>query len=63
MRFKAISFDMFQTLVDVNVRKYAVWEEILKENYTEEKAEELWQETLRGFADYSKEPFVSMFRL
>jgi hypothetical protein len=32
MKYKVISFDMFQTLVDINARKYIVWQEILKES-------------------------------
>lgn len=29
MNFNVISFDMFQTLADVNTRKYTVWQKIL----------------------------------
>lgn len=38
MNYKIISFDIFQTLVDVNQRIPEIWRGILKENYTESKA-------------------------
>lgn len=40
MRYKVISFDIFQTLVDVNKRIPEIWRGILKESYTDEKAEQ-----------------------
>lgn len=38
MKYKIISFDIFQTLVDVNKRIPQIWHGILKDVYTEEKA-------------------------
>ncbi|MCH4888031.1 HAD family hydrolase [Acidaminobacter sp. JC074] len=38
-KYKVISFDMFQTLVDVSCQKNNIWESILKEKYTEELCE------------------------
>lgn len=38
MKFKVISFDIFQTLVDVNRRIPEIWKGILKDQYTDEKA-------------------------
>jgi FMN hydrolase / 5-amino-6-(5-phospho-D-ribitylamino)uracil phosphatase len=38
MKFKIISFDIFQTLVDVNQRIPEIWQAILKGEYTEAKA-------------------------
>lgn len=38
MQYKIISFDIFQTLVDVNKRIPNIWRDILKDNYTDEKA-------------------------
>ena len=46
MKYKVISFDMFQTLVDVNARKHDVWSNILKDDFTEEKGEKYWSDTL-----------------
>lgn len=46
MKFDVISFDMFQTLVDINSRKYSVWQSILQGEYSREKAELFWKETL-----------------
>lgn len=40
MKYKVISFDIFQTLVDVNKRIPDIWRGILKDEYTEEKAAE-----------------------
>lgn len=53
MKYSVISFDMFQTLVDVNARKYEVWSNILKEDYTKEKAERCWSETLKKSSEYT----------
>jgi HAD superfamily hydrolase (TIGR01549 family) len=55
MKYKVISFDMFQTLVDVNSRKHAVWKEILKEKYTCEAAERLWNDTLEYHYEYTRD--------
>lgn len=38
MSYKIISFDIFQTLADVNRRIPEIWRGILKDGYTEEKA-------------------------
>ena len=38
-KYKVISFDMFQTLVDVSCQKKRIWEEVLKDKYTEELCE------------------------
>lgn len=55
MKYKIISFDMFQTLVDVNARKHVVWKEILNEKYTFENAEKLWNDTLDYHYEYTKD--------
>lgn len=46
---------MFQTLVDVNARKYMVWEEILKSEFTLNKGDMFWQDTLRRSSEYTKD--------
>jgi 2-haloalkanoic acid dehalogenase type II len=38
MNYSIISFDIFQTLVDVNERIPEIWRGILKDSYTDEKA-------------------------
>nr|WP_319487632.1 HAD family hydrolase [uncultured Caproiciproducens sp.] len=38
MKYKVISFDIFQTLVDVNKRIPDIWQGILKDEYTDDKA-------------------------
>ncbi len=38
MNYRIISFDIFQTLVDVNERIPEIWRGILKDCYTDEKA-------------------------
>lgn len=55
MRYSIISFDMFQTLVDVNTQKYSVWAEILKESYTKEKADIFWEDMLKKLSEYSSD--------
>lgn len=55
MKYKVISFDMFQTLVDVNARKHDVWKEILKEKYTFETAERLWNDTLEYHYEHTRD--------
>lgn len=40
MSYEVISFDIFQTLVDVNRRIPEIWRGILKDRYTDEKARE-----------------------
>lgn len=37
-KYKIISFDIYQTLVDVNQRIPLIWQDILQGDYTEEKA-------------------------
>ncbi len=41
-RYSLISVDLFQTLVDVNARKYAVWQHILGDRYSVVAAEKYW---------------------
>lgn len=55
MKYKVISFDMFQTLVDVNARKQDVWKEILKDRYTFETAERLWNDTLEYHYEHTRD--------
>lgn len=43
-KFKIVSLDMFQTLVDVNSRRHHVWKRILGEAYNEQFVEECWSE-------------------
>lgn len=40
MSYKIISFDIFQTLVDVNKRIPDIWRGILKDEYTDDKAQQ-----------------------
>ncbi|NNF99100.1 MAG: HAD family hydrolase [Desulfobacteraceae bacterium] len=40
---KIVSVDMFQTLVDLEQRRHAIWREILDGRYTRERAEAAWQ--------------------
>jgi FMN hydrolase / 5-amino-6-(5-phospho-D-ribitylamino)uracil phosphatase len=40
MNYKVISFDIFQTLVDVNKRIPDIWRAILKEEFSNDKAEQ-----------------------
>lgn len=42
--YKIISIDMFQTLVDVNSRRYEVFKKILGDYYTPNFAEECWND-------------------
>jgi HAD superfamily hydrolase (TIGR01509 family) len=41
--FKVISVDMFETLVNVDSRKYCVWRKILGESFTEQAADRYWK--------------------
>lgn len=59
---KVISFDMFQTLADVNSRKYAVCADILKEDYTKEKAEQLWRDATIILGNYAAGNFETLFQ-
>jgi HAD superfamily hydrolase (TIGR01549 family) len=43
-KFKIISVDMFQTLVDVNSRREHVWKKILGDVYSQHFAKECWEE-------------------
>jgi FMN hydrolase / 5-amino-6-(5-phospho-D-ribitylamino)uracil phosphatase len=55
VRYEVISFDMFQTLVDVNARKYDVWAGILKDEYTKDKADMFWSDTLKRSSEYTSD--------
>lgn len=39
---RLVSVDLFQTLVDINSRKEAVWRQILQGDYTPERGEHCW---------------------
>src|SRR3972149_7087439 len=41
-KFKAVSVDMFGTLVDVNSVRHTVWRAFLGERYTSELADQYW---------------------
>lgn len=49
MKYKVISFDMFQTLVDITKRKGIIWRSILGSNYSEENALEGMKEIRSSF--------------
>jgi len=65
-RFKVISVDMFQTLVDVNSNHRSFWREVLREEYTAAKADEYtasWAEVFSTYVNsvYQRENgFVSL---
>lgn len=46
-KYKLISFDMFQTLVDVNSQKEAVMKAVFGEEYSAEKGDLLWKDANR----------------
>ncbi len=50
MKWSAVSFDLFQTLVDVDQRIPAIWKRILKEDYTDEKAAHYGREIMKEFS-------------
>ncbi len=65
MNYKIISFDIFQTLVDVNERIPEIWRGILKDDYTDEKARQGAKAILRTFPNVYEqavqaEPFKTM---
>ena len=43
-KYKLISFDMFQTLVDVNTQKDAVMRRLFGNEYSSDKADKLWKD-------------------
>jgi 2-haloalkanoic acid dehalogenase type II len=45
MKYKLVSFDMFQTLVDVESQKYEVMKAVFGEAYTKETADQLWEDS------------------
>ncbi len=49
MQWEAVSFDLFQTLVDVDQRIPAIWRRILQKDYTKEKAEQYGQDIMKEF--------------
>lgn len=51
-RYKLISFDMFQTLVDVNTQKDAVMKAVLGDGYSAEKGDALWNDANRFVFSY-----------
>lgn len=50
MKWSAVSFDLFQTLVDVDQRIPAIWKRVLKEDYTDEKAAHYGREIMKEFS-------------
>lgn len=52
---KIVSTDMFQTLADVTSRKQVVWRTFLKEQYTDQLADEYWAMATRLLFDYFEE--------
>lgn len=51
MKYKVISFDVFQTLADVNERIPDIWQGILKEEYTKDKAVKGAKAILKSYPD------------
>ena len=68
-KYKLISFDMFQTLVDVNTQKDTVLKTVLGDDYSVEKGELLWNDANRFVFSYfhklhtSTESFVEVLRI
>jgi putative hydrolase of the HAD superfamily len=68
-KYKLISFDMFQTLVDVNTQKDTVMKTVLGDDYSVEKGELLWNDANRFVFSYfhklqtSTENFVEVLRI
>ncbi|MBW2621630.1 MAG: hypothetical protein JRD68_01870, partial [Deltaproteobacteria bacterium] len=56
-RFKVISVDMFQTLVDVNSGHYSFWQEVLREEYTAARAEEYTASWAQVFSIYVNDAY------
>ena len=44
MKYKLVSFDMFQTLVDVESQKHEVMKAVFGESYTKDIADQLWED-------------------
>ncbi|MBE5963099.1 MAG: HAD family hydrolase [Lachnospiraceae bacterium] len=59
--YDAVSFDLFQTLVDVNQRIPQIWKHILKEDYTEKKAYEGATAVVSSFPDAYKQAVGERF--
>lgn len=62
-QYEVISFDIFQTLVDVNARIPFIWKELLKEDYSKEKGESAASSVLRGIQNLygmACDSFISM---
>lgn len=53
--FSVVCIDMFQTLVDVNSRRYAFWQAALNENYSDRLADEYTEIWLLVFTKYFNE--------
>ena len=51
-KFRLVSFDMFQTLVDVDDRRHQVWQRILRDSYSPQFAEEYWKEAGKLIAEH-----------
>jgi FMN hydrolase / 5-amino-6-(5-phospho-D-ribitylamino)uracil phosphatase len=64
-KYKLISFDMFQTLVDIDTQKYPVLEALFAPNFSRGRADALWEEANSFVYAYfhrmasEAEPFVS----
>ena len=60
-KFKLVSIDMFRTLVDLESRKVAEWQMLLKDKYTVELAQECYAHLDNSWLEYSQqEEFVSV---
>ena len=64
-KYKVISFDLFQTLVDVNQKTYEIWDRIMPEKCTNEQASFYAKELFLDYAsimdmEMQKREFVSM---
>jgi putative hydrolase of the HAD superfamily len=55
-KYKLISFDMFQTLVDVNTQKDMVMQAVFGEEYSAEKGDLLWNDANRFVFSYFHRP-------
>jgi putative hydrolase of the HAD superfamily len=68
-KYRLISFDMFQTLVDVNTQKDTVMKTVLEDDYSVEKGELLWKDANRFVFSYfhklhnGRESFVEVLRI
>jgi putative hydrolase of the HAD superfamily len=67
--YKLISFDMFQTLVDVNTQKERVMKAVLGDDYSVEKGDSLWRDANHFVFSYfhglhnHPEGFVEILRI